>query len=197
MLKILLLLFVADLAFGQSTLLILGDSLTAGYGVEKEEAFPYLLEKKFQKDKLNVKIVSSGVPGSTSASGLSRMNWQLKMNPTHILMALGSNDALRGFKTQETEENLRKTIAIAKAKKIKIFISGLKAPPNYGPDFSMKFEKIFKTLANEFSADLLPFLLEGVAGEKSLNQSDGIHPNAKGHQVIAENLYSSLKGKFK
>lgn len=197
MLKVILLALISGLAYGQTTLLILGDSLTAGYGVEKEEAFPFLLEKKFQKDQSNIKIVSSGVSGSTSASGPSRMTWQLKMHPTHVLLALGSNDALRGVKTEETESNLRKTLEIAKSQNIKIILVGLKAPPNYGPDFSAKFEKIFMTLSKDFKADLLPFLLKDVAGEKSLNQNDGIHPNAKGHQIVAENLYSALKGKLK
>jgi acyl-CoA thioesterase-1 len=177
-------------------IVVLGDSLAAGYGVDKDEAFPSLLEGKFKNDKIDVKFINAGLSGSTSASGPSRMNWQLKAKPTHLLLALGANDALRGINPQDTLESLRKTIKIAQDNKVKVFLIGMKAPPNYGKDFAIKFESIFGQLAKEYKLDLLPFLLEGVAGEPSLNQGDGIHPNAKGQQAVANHVYSFLKGKI-
>jgi len=185
------------IASAQPVIVVLGDSLAAGYGVDKEEAFPSVLERKFKSDHLEVKIINAGLSGSTSASGPSRMTWQLKAKPTHLLLALGANDALRGINPKDTTESLRKTIKIALDNHIKVFLIGMKAPPNYGKDFSLKFESVFITLSKEFKLDRLPFLLEGVAGEASLNQGDGIHPNAKGHKIIADHLYNFLKGKIR
>ena len=186
----------ATIASARPVVVVLGDSLAAGYGVDKEESFPSLLEKKFKSDKVDMKVINAGLSGSTSASGPSRMNWQLKAKPTHLLLELGANDALRGIDPADTTESLRKTIKIALDNHITVFILGMKAPPNYGKEFTLKFESIYINLSKEFKLDRFPFLLEGVAGDAALNQSDGIHPNAKGHQIIADHLYTFLKGKI-
>ncbi|MEI8026373.1 MAG: arylesterase [Pseudomonadota bacterium] len=186
----------ATIAYARPVVVVLGDSLAAGYGVDKEESFPSLLEKKFKSDKVDMKVINAGLSGSTSASGPSRMNWQLKAKPTHLLLALGANDALRGINPADTTESLRKTIKIALDNHITVFILGMKAPPNYGKEFTLKFESIYINLSKEFKLDRFPFLLEGVAGDAALNQGDGIHPNAKGHQIIADHLYTFLKGKI-
>jgi len=186
----------ATIASARPVVVVLGDSLAAGYGVDKEESFPSLLEKKFKSDKVDMKVINAGLSGSTSASGPSRMNWQLKAKPTHLLLELGANDALRGIDPADTTESLRKTIKIALDNHITVFILGMKAPPNYGKEFTLKFESIYINLSKEFKLDRFPFLLEGVAGDAALNQGDGIHPNAKGHQIIADHLYTFLKGKI-
>ncbi len=190
------LMFSSAIASARPVVVVLGDSLAAGYGVDKDEAFPSLLEKKFKSNHVDMKVINAGLSGSTSASGPSRMNWQLKAKPTHLLLALGANDALRGINPADTTESLRKTIKIALENHITVFLLGMKAPPNYGKEFTLKFESIYVNLSKEFKLDRFPFLLEGVAGEASLNQGDGIHPNAKGHQVIADHLYNFLKGKI-
>jgi len=177
-------------------MVILGDSLTAGYGIDKDKAFPDLLEKKLKKDGLDIKVINAGVSGSTSASGPSRLKWQLKALPSHLVLALGANDGLRGIKPEETEGNLKATIKLAKQNHLKVFLLGMKAPPNYGKEFTEIFEATFKKVAKEENVDLMPFLLESVAGERSLNQADGIHPNEKGHEIIAENIYRFLRGKI-
>lgn len=190
------LMFSATIVSARPVVVILGDSLAAGYGVDKEESFPSLLEKKFKSDHVDMKVINAGLSGSTSASGPSRMNWQLKAKPTHLLLALGANDALRGINPADTTESLRKTIKIALDNHITVFMLGMKAPPNYGKEFALKFESTYVNLSKEFKLDRYPFLLEGVAGDAALNQGDGIHPNAKGHQIIADHLYTFLKGKI-
>ena len=190
-------LVAATIVSARPVVVVLGDSLAAGYGVDKEEAFPSLLEKKFKSDHVDVKVINAGLSGSTSASGPSRMNWQLKAKPTHLLLELGGNDGLRGINPRDTAESLRKTIKIALENHITVFLLGMKAPPNYGKEFTQKFETVYINLSKEFKLELYPVLLEGVAGDASLNQGDGIHPNAKGHQIIADHLYNFLKGKIR
>ena len=172
---------------------ILGDSLTEGYGVAQTAAFPALLQKKVDEEKLNWKVISSGSSGSTSASGLQRIKWIAKDKPDMVLVLLGSNDGLRGLKPEETEKNLNDTIAWAKKNNIPVSLGQLHVPPNYGKDYEKKFSAVYSKVALKNKIQLAPFLLDKVAGEKDLNLADGIHPNEKGHLIIAENLYPFIK----
>ncbi len=176
--------------------LILGDSLTEGYGVEKEEAFPALLEIKLNQWQKRFKIINGGSSGSTSASGTSRLKWYGKTNPDWVLLALGSNDGLRGIKIDETRKNIEQAILYCQEHGWKVILTGLQLPPNYGPTYNSAFQKIFPDLAKKYKVPLYPFLLEGVAGEVKLNQADGIHPNALGHVVISQGLFNFLKDLF-
>ena len=176
-----------------ATVLFLGDSLTEGYGVAQSAAFPQLIQEKIKKDKLDWKIVSSGSSGSTSASTLSRLKWVSKEKPEYVFILMGSNDGLRGLKVEETEKNLEAAIEWAQKNKITIILDQLNVPPNYGPDYFKKFAAIYPRLAKKYKIELAPFLLEGVFGKPNLNQADGIHPNEKGHQIIADRMYDYLK----
>lgn len=174
-------------------LVILGDSLTEGYGVAQSAAFPALLQKKVDADKLNWKIISSGSSGSTSASGLQRIKWIAKDKPDIVLVLLGSNDGLRGLKVEDTKKNLNDTIEWAKKNNITVALGQLHVPPNYGKDYEKKFSAVYGKVATKNKIQLGPFLLDKVAGNKDLNLADGIHPNEKGHQVVADNLYPFIK----
>ncbi len=172
---------------------ILGDSLTEGYGVAQTAAFPALLQKKVEQDKLPWKVISSGSSGSTSASGLQRIKWIAKDKPDMVLVLLGSNDGLRGLKPEQTEKNLNDTIEWAKKNNIAVSLGQLHVPPNYGKDYEKKFSAVYAKVATKNKIQLAPFLLEKVAGDKNLNLADGIHPNEKGHQIVADNLYPFIK----
>lgn len=177
-------------------LIILGDSLTEGYGVAQEAAFPALIQKKFTADKSEWIIQASGSSGSTSASALGRMKWLAKDKPDAIMILMGSNDGLRGFKPEETEKNLGEAIQWAQTNKIKIIIGQLHVPPNYGKEYEKKFSGVYSRLSKKYKVPLAPFLLDDVAGKPSLNQADGIHPNEKGHAIVAENMYRYLKSEL-
>lgn len=183
-------------AWANSTLVIIGDSLTEGYGIAKDQAYPALLEKKLQAAGLKWKIQNSGVSGSTSASGPKRIQWALKGKPQAVMIALGANDGLRGLSVQQLEENLKKSIDLVKKEKIKVFFAGILMPPNYGKDYAEKFAKVFPKVAKDTNTPLLPFLLEGVAANPKLNLPDGIHPNEEGHKIMAETVFQFLKDKL-
>lgn len=181
-------------AFSQTKKFVfLGDSLTEGYGVSQESAFPSLIQEKVTKDKLNWKMISSGSSGSTSASTLSRLKWIAKEKPDYVMILMGSNDGLRGFAIDDIEKNLVAALKWAQENKIKIILGALQMPPNYGAEYAKKYQQLYPKLATRFNIPLAPFLLDEVAGHKELNQADGIHPNEKGHQIIAENFYKYLK----
>ena len=177
---------------GPKTLLILGDSLTEGYGVKQSEAFPALIDERLKKEKINWKVKSAGSSGSTSASGLERIKWLSKSKPDLILLLLGSNDGLRGVKPEDTEKNLNATVAWAKDNKIEIILGQLYMPPNYGKDYTRSFEKVFKSVSEKNKIPLADFLLNNVAGKPELNQPDAIHPNEKGHKIVADNIYKNI-----
>lgn len=172
---------------------ILGDSLTEGYGVAKDKAFPALVEKALRAKGKTITVVNGGSSGATSASGPSRLKWFLKAKPDWLVVALGANDALRGLDLAGTEKNLAATIEGAQKAKVKVVLAGMKAPTNYGEDYRRRFETMYATLAKRFSVPLLPFLLEGVGGQPSMNLADGIHPNEKGHEVIAKLVVQTLE----
>ncbi len=174
-------------------IIILGDSLTEGYGVTQDSAFPVLLQKKMIDDKIDWTLVGSGSSGSTTASGVSRMKWLIRQKPDFIFVILGSNDGLRGLKAEETEKNLNETIQYGLKNNIQIILGQLHVPPNYGKQYSKQFSDIYPRVAKKNKVLLAPFLLENVAGIKDLNLADGIHPNEKGHKKVADNLYPFLK----
>lgn len=179
-------------------LIFLGDSLTEGYGVAQAAAYPQIIKEKFkqtQLKKIQLEIKTSGASGATSASTLSYLQQVAKdkqTKPDIVFILMGSNDGLRGIKTEETEKNLSKALIWAQKKKIKVILGQLHIPPNYGKDYAEKFANIFPRLAKKHKISLAPFLLDGVAGVAKLNQEDGIHPNELGHQVIADNIYEYL-----
>ncbi len=178
------------------TLVIIGDSLTEGLGVKADDAFPHLLQIKVQKDGKNWQILNHGISGSTSASAPSRVRWVLKNPPEIVILALGANDGLRGLATEATEKNLDQAILLLRKAQVKVILAGMKMPPNYKGKNRDQFEKVFAHLAVKHKIKLIPFLLEGVAGNTDLNQRDGIHPNPKGHAMIADTVYNTIKSEL-
>ncbi|MFZ3230922.1 MAG: arylesterase [Pseudobdellovibrio sp.] len=187
----------AQIASATKTFVFLGDSLTEGYGVSQNAAFPQIIQEKLKKNNLDWKIISSGSSGSTSASTLSRLKWVSKDKPDYVMILLGSNDGLRGLKIEETEKNIEAGLKWAKQNKINIILGQLNIPPNYGKDYFNKFAAIYPKLAKKYKIHLAPFLLDDVFGKPNLNQADGIHPNEKGHQIIADKMYEYLQPFFK
>ena len=177
------------------TILFFGDSLTAGYGLSPEIAFPALVEKELIKENKNVKVINAGLSGETSAGGLSRIDWTLRQPIDVFVLELGANDGLRGLPIEQTKKNLQSIIDKVKTKypKVKIVLAVMMVPPNMGKAYSDEFRKIYPAMANKNKASLIPFLLEGVAGNEKLNQADGIHPNAEGHRIVANNLIAFLR----
>ncbi len=173
------------------TILFYGDSLTAGYGLSPDEAFPALVGKKLNANGKTCKIINAGLSGETSAGGLSRLDWVLRQPIDVFVLELGPNDGLRGLPLEQTEKNLQAIVDKVKTKypKARIVIAGMMVPPNLGPEYTTKFKNIFPALATKNKAALIPFLLDGVAGDTKLNQADGIHPNAQGHKIVTENVY--------
>lgn len=175
-------------------IVVLGDSLTEGYGVSRESAFPALLQARLKAEGFkNWSVVNAGVSGATSASAASRLKWQLKSKPDLIILALGANDGLRGISPQVTRKNLSEAIVEIKKNKISVLLAGLQMPPNYGGPYRKEYAAVFPELAKEHKIPLIPFLLEGVAGEASLNLVDGIHPNEKGYVKVTDNVFKVLK----
>lgn len=175
------------------TLVFLGDSLTAGYGLDGEQAFPALVEKALVTEGHKVQVVNAGISGDTSAGGLARMDWLLKRKPDLLVVCLGANDGLRGLSLESSEKNLRGILEKAKAAGAKVLLIGMQIPPNYGPDYTRGFAEIYPRLAKEQGVELLPFLLEGVAGRRELNQADGIHPTAEGQKILAGTVLKKLR----
>ena len=169
----------------KTNILFLGDSLSEGQGVDEEQSFPRLVERNLRAKKYDVTVTNGGVSGSTTASGESRLKWHLKMKIDIVVLELGANDGLRGLKITETEKNLKKIIKIAKDRKIKILLLGLLMPPNYGNKYTSDFEKMYKNVSQQEKIPFMPFILKDVAGKAELNQADGIHPNARGHEIVA------------
>ena len=179
----------------EKNVVFLGDSLTAGYGVNPNDAFPALIEKKIEEQHLPYRVENAGVSGDTSAGGLRRIDWLLQNKIDVLVLELGGNDGLRGLPIDAMKSNLRTIIAKVRAKnpEAKIVIAGMQIPPNVGIEYAASFKRAFEDLASETHATLIPFLLENVGGIRDLNQADMIHPTAAGHRVIAETVWRVLE----
>lgn len=179
----------------KTTILFYGDSITAGYGLSQEQAFPAIIEKQLNQDSENYEIINAGLSGETSAGGLSRLDWILKKPVNVFVLELGANDGLRGLPLDQTEANLQAIIDKVKSKNknVKIVIAGMMVPPNLGEEYTNQFKSMFPRLAVKNKAILIPFLLEGVAGDQNLNLADGIHPNPEGHSLVAKTVLNALK----
>ncbi len=179
----------------EKIILFFGDSLTAGYGLELEEAFPALVQKRLDSLDFKYTVINSGLSGETTSGGRNRLNWVLKQKVDVFVLELGANDGLRGIPLVETRKNLQAIINLVKEKNkdTQIVLAGMQIPPNMGPEYTTEFRKIFPELATENEIALIPFLLEGVAGIPNLNLEDGIHPNTEGHQIVLENVWAVLE----
>lgn len=180
---------------GALRVVILGDSLTSGYGLQKEQAYPALLEKLAEADGLDIEVVNAGLTGDTTRGGLRRIK-VLSRRPIDVLVvALGGNDGLRGLQPEVSQSNLEQIIDhVRKSQpKVKILIAGMQMPENMGKEYTAAFQKMFAAAAKKKEVELLPFILEGVATNKEFNFPDGVHPNAKGQAVVAQHVYQALK----
>jgi acyl-CoA thioesterase-1 len=166
----------------------LGDSLTAGYGLSEDRAFPALVAQALRDRGTAGRVVNAGVSGDTTAGGLARLDWILKQKPAILVVGLGGNDALRGQPLENVEQNLRAIVSRGRLAGARVLLLGQRIPTNYGPDYSERFAAIYPRVAREAGAKLMPFVLESVGGRPALNLPDGIHPNARGHEIIAGNV---------
>jgi acyl-CoA thioesterase-1 len=171
----------------------LGDSLTAGYGLAQDEAFPALLGRMLGESGHPIRVVNAGVSGDTTAGGVERLDWLLKQSPQVLVVGLGANDALRGLEAAGIEANLRTIVSRAKHAGARVLLLGMRLPPSYGAYFTRGFEEIYPRIAREEGVALVPFLLEGVGGRADLNLDDGIHPNAEGQRIVAKNVAPHLE----
>lgn len=181
-------------------IVILGDSITAGYGLDPQEAYPALLQKKIDAAGLPYTVTNAGVSGDTSAGGLRRIAWALGQQGADVLVvALGGNDGLRGISPEQTGTNLAGIVEKARARKpdMKVIIAGMQMPDNMGAEFTGKFKEVFPKVAKEKDTKLVPFLLDGVGGVEELNQADRIHPTAEGQKKVADNVWKVLEPEIK
>jgi len=191
---VLLLLVFQGLNAKEISILFLGDSLTEGLGVSKEKAFPKLVENLIQTQlKKNIKVINGGVSGSTTNDGLARLRWYLKKSPSIVFISLGANDGLRGLNLTQSQKNLENIINLAQNSNAQVFLAGMLIPPNYGPEYSSRFKKMYENIKIKYKLKNMPFLLDGIAGKKEFNQRDGIHPNEEGHKHIAKQVFKFIK----
>lgn len=177
---------------------MLGDSLTAGLGLDTARSFPALIERRLEDAGYNYTVVNAGVSGDTSAGGLRRLEWALgEGDPKVLVVALGGNDGLRGLPPPQLEDNLAAIIEEGQRRGLTVILAGMEAPPNFGPEYTAAFRQTFQNLAGKYKVTLIPFLLQGVAGDPALNQSDGIHPNERGAQVVADTVWQALEPALK
>ena len=173
----------------KQVVLFLGDSLTAGLGVEPEEAYPALVGERWKKDGLPFEARNAGVSGATTADALENLDWSLTPDVGIVFLELGANDGLRGLSLDASRKNLAAIIEKIKGRGARVVLAGMLLPPNYGKDYTSRFKAMYQGLAHRYGLKLLPFLLEGVAGRPQLNGEDGIHPNAAGHKIVAEHVH--------
>lgn len=179
-------------AEGAGVIAVLGDSLTAGLGVAADEAFPARLEARLRSEGYEYRVVNAGVSGDTTAGGLRRVDWVLRVRPVVVVVALGANDGLRGQSPAAMRTNLETIIARLTASGSRVLLAGMRMPPNYGAEYTREFAGVFPDVARRTHVALMPFLLEGVAADPRFLQADGLHPNAAGHQIIADRLWPYL-----
>jgi acyl-CoA thioesterase-1 len=179
------------------TVLALGDSLTAGYGLPPSEGFTVKLEAALRAKGHEVTVINAGVAGDTAVDGASRLEWALTPDTTAVMVELGANDALRGLPVAQAEQALDQLLARLKEKNLPVLLIGMRAPPNLGPEYQQAFDGMYPRLATKYGVPLYPFFLEGVAADQSLNQADGIHPNAKGVDEIVQRILPSVEALLK
>jgi len=179
----------APATHSQGTIVAVGDSLTAGLGVNEAEAYPAQLEKKLRAAGYEWKVVNAGISGETSSGTLSRINWVMKLRPDIVILETGANDGLRGIDPALTRKNIDETISILKQQNVTVVLAGMQMVRNLGREFTQGFADIYPSLARKHGLILVPFFLQGVAGDPSLNQPDGIHPTAEGYRIITESVY--------
>jgi acyl-CoA thioesterase I len=177
------------------TVLFVGTSLTAGYGVGEDVAYPAVIQQKIDSAGLPFQVVNAGISGETSAGGLRRIDWSLQQPVDVLVLELGANDGLRGLDPDAMRSNLDEIMRRTRSRhpEADIVLVGMEAPPNLGADYTTRFRQVFVDLAREHRATLVPFLLDGVAGEATFNIDDGIHPNARGHRLLAETVWRQLQ----
>lgn len=179
----------------KKVILCFGNSLTAGYGLQENEAWPSLLQEKIDSLGSNYKVINAGLSGETTSGGANRIDWVLNQKVDIFILELGANDMLRGLDVDQTKINLNKILERVKASypNCKVILAGMQSPPNMGPAYEKAFNAIYPSLATEYNAELIPFFLEGVATVESLNLPDGKHPNAEGQKRVLENVWNVLK----
>jgi acyl-CoA thioesterase I len=182
----------AEAAADRPLVAFLGDSLTAGLGLEEYEAYPAVVADRLAEMGEPIRVINAGVSGDTSAGGLRRLSWLLKQKPAVLVVGLGANDGLRGLPVEDTERNLREIVRRGKEAGVRVLLLGMKIPTNYG-DYAAQFSALYPRVARELGVPLVPFLLEDVGGDPDLNQADGIHPNAEGQQKVAGNVLPYLR----
>ena len=174
-------------------IVFLGDSLTAGLGLATDKSYPSLIGKRVKDRGFDFEVVNAGVSGDTSAGGLRRVDWSLDGDVRVLVVALGGNDGLRGLSIEDMKKNIGAILERAKARGIPVILAGMEAPPNFGDDYTKAFRGVYADLAKEYSVTLIPFLLQGVAGDAALNQADGIHPNVRGAELVADIVWKELE----
>ena len=184
---------IAPATPGPPHIVALGDSLTAGLGLPREEAYPAVLQRKLKDAGIAIEVVNAGVSGDTSADGLRRANWALEGDVRLLILALGANDGLRGLPPSQMKSNLQTIIHRARQRGVPVLLVGMEAPPNFGEQYAAAFRQVFQDLARENKVTFVPFLLDGVAGVPNLNQADGIHPTSTGAARIADLLWPAVK----
>jgi len=170
-----------------------GDSLTAGLGVSAEESYPALLARRLKTEGWTYRVVNAGVSGDTTAGGLRRVDWALRLKPDIVIVELGTNDALRGQDLSATRANLEQVVARFQSAGVRVLVAGMRLPPNYGRRYGDEFQRLFEEVARTRGVTLMPFFLEGVGGNPRLNQSDGLHPTPEGYRVVVDSLWPYLR----
>jgi acyl-CoA thioesterase-1 len=178
---------------GRSVIVAFGDSLTAGHGVPADQAYPAQLERRLREAGYAYRVVNAGVSGDTTAGGVRRLDAVLAFHPVLVIVEFGANDGLRGLPLSQTRANLAAILDRFRTARVPAVLAGMKLPPNYGPDYTARFAAIYPELARTYGATLIPFFLEGVAANPTLNQEDGIHPTAEGYRIIVDRLLPILR----
>ncbi len=184
---------IAAPAAQRAKIVALGDSLTAGLGLLESQAYPAVLQQRLDAEGYDFDVVNAGVSGDTSAGALRRLDWALQGDVRVLVVAVGANDGLRGLSVDEMKQNLSEIVTRAKARNVTVVLAGMEAPPNYGREYALAFRRAFGEVARQERIALVPFLLDQVAGHGDLNQEDGIHPNVRGAQIVADNVWTVLR----
>jgi acyl-CoA thioesterase I len=178
---------------GRAVIVAFGDSLTAGYGLPEDQCFTALLQRKIDDKGYGYRVINAGVSGDTSAGGVSRVDWALEGAVKFLILELGGNDGLRGQPVPEMKKNLAEIIERAQDHGVTVILAGMEAPPNLGEEYTSEFRQAYRDLAKKYKLTLIPFMLDGVAGHRDLNQPDGIHPNVAGEKVMTENVWREIE----